>query len=244
MVEGSTNHLLTISLILESNIDSLVHIPPTKNAYQKKNTSHQNGTVERKHRQIFETGLTLVAHASLPYEFWDHSFTTAVYLINRLPTSALPNSTSLFYALHKETPDYHNFKVFGCACFPHLRPYNKHKILFRSAECIYLGPSPQHKGYKCLASDGKIYISKDVLFNEIRFPYPNLFPPPNLVTDNTVKTTYPTSIPVGSNFNEAVSCPNSDSGLVSTVPEVSAPSASPSNCVPQPQPATTNTHPM
>lgn len=133
--------------------------------------------------------------------------------------------------------------MFGCACFPHLRPYNKHKIQFRSAECIYLGPSPQHKGYDCLASNGKIYISKDVLLNKIRFPYPDLFPPPNPVTEN-VRSTYPANIPVVPSLNESVSCQNLGSGHVFVIPEVPAPSASPSNPVPQPQPTTANTHPM
>ena len=32
-----------------------------------------------------------------------------------------------------------------------------------------------HKGYKRLSSDGKIYVFKDVIFNEIIFPYPDLF---------------------------------------------------------------------
>lgn len=57
-------------------------------------TSHQNGTVERKHRQIVETGLTLLAHASVPYKYWDHSFSTAVHLINILPTVALTDNKS------------------------------------------------------------------------------------------------------------------------------------------------------
>lgn len=139
-------------------------------------TSHQNGSVERKHRQVVETGLTLLAHASLPYKFWDHSFTTAVYLINRLPTVALPDHSSPYKALFHEVPDYMNLKIFGCACFPHIRPYNQFKLQFRSTECVYLGPSPRHKGHKCLSPDGRIYISKDVLFNEIKFPYPTLFP--------------------------------------------------------------------
>lgn len=42
--------------------------------------------VERKHRHIVETGLALMAHASLPQHFWADAFHTAVYLINRLPT--------------------------------------------------------------------------------------------------------------------------------------------------------------
>lgn len=41
---------------------------------------------------------------------------------------------------------------------------------------LILGVSPQHKGHKCLDPTGRIYISKDVLFNEYRFPYQQLFP--------------------------------------------------------------------
>nr|KYP61147.1 Putative copper-transporting ATPase PAA1 [Cajanus cajan] len=54
---------------------------------QLSQTHHQNGVVERKHRHIFELGLTLLAQANLPMQFWDHAFMTNVYLINRLPSS-------------------------------------------------------------------------------------------------------------------------------------------------------------
>ncbi|GAU26016.1 hypothetical protein TSUD_64040 [Trifolium subterraneum] len=139
-------------------------------------TSHQNGTVERKHRQIVEMGLTLLSQASLPLKFWDHNFTQAVHLINRLPSSALASFKSPHHLLFKNCPDYTNLKVFGCLCFPHLRPYNKHKLQYRSSPCIYLGVSPQHKGHKCLDANGKIYVSKDVTFHESNFPYTTLFP--------------------------------------------------------------------
>jgi histone deacetylase 1/2 len=49
-------------------------------------THQQNGAAERKHRHIVETGLTLLAHASVPFRFWSDAFTTACFLINRLPT--------------------------------------------------------------------------------------------------------------------------------------------------------------
>lgn len=54
-------------------------------------TSHQNSLVERKHRQIVEMGYHL-AQASIPMIYWDHSFTSAMYLINRLPATSLPNN--------------------------------------------------------------------------------------------------------------------------------------------------------
>jgi hypothetical protein len=63
-------------------------------------------------------------------------------------------------------------KVFECACFPNLRPYNSHKFSPRSKECVFLGNSQNHKGYKCFHIDsGRMYISRDVIFYEDQFPF-------------------------------------------------------------------------
>jgi histone deacetylase 1/2 len=90
-------------------------------------THQQNGVAECKHRYIVETGLTLLAHASVPFCYWSDAFTTACFLINRLPTCLLHMKTPLEILLH-ETPDYTFLKVFGCACWLHTRPYNNHKL--------------------------------------------------------------------------------------------------------------------
>lgn len=87
-----------------------------------------------------------------------------------------PQFYSPRHALFHTIPDYTNLKIFGCQCFPHLRPFNKHKFQFRSSPCVYLGMSPQHKGHKCLDASGRVYISKDVVFNESVFPYASMFP--------------------------------------------------------------------
>jgi histone deacetylase 1/2 len=138
-------------------------------------THHQNGVVERKHRHIMDLGLTLMSQASLPITFWDYAFLTAVYLINRLPSASV-NFQIPYSILFHQQPDYKFLKVFGCAFFPLLMPYHSHKFDFRSQECLFLGYSPSHKGHRCLSSSGMLYISKDVLFNESKFPYHDLFP--------------------------------------------------------------------
>ncbi|KAL3830766.1 hypothetical protein ACJIZ3_019568 [Penstemon smallii] len=131
----------------------------------------QNGMVERKHRHIVETGLALLSHSSLPKKFWSDSFITAVYLINRLPSPLLKN-VSPFEILFKKKPNYLFLKTFGCQCWPNLRPYNKHKIDFRSIPCIFLGYSPSHHGYLCYhVATSRMYISRDVIFDETNFPY-------------------------------------------------------------------------
>ena len=77
--------------------------------------------------------------------------------------------------LFKQPLDYTVLKIFGCVYFPFLRPYNKHKFDYRSQKCLFLVYSTSHKGCKCLSSLGRMFISKDVVFNEIRFPYTDLF---------------------------------------------------------------------
>lgn len=57
----------------------------------------------------------------------------------------------------------------GCACFPLLRPYNTRKLSFCSHECLLLGYSKPHKGYKCLSPSARLYISKDVISTSLYF---------------------------------------------------------------------------
>jgi hypothetical protein len=134
----------------------------------------QNGAAERKHRHIVEVGLALLAHASVPLKYWDQAFLTATYLINMLPSKVINNDTPV-HRLLDTTPNYSSLRVFGYACWPNLRPYNKHKLAFRSKRCVFLGYSPMHKGVKCLdINTGRIFISRDVVFDENSFPFKEL----------------------------------------------------------------------
>ncbi|WVZ62530.1 hypothetical protein U9M48_012269 [Paspalum notatum var. saurae] len=134
-------------------------------------THQQNGLVERKHRHVVETGISLLAHSSLPLRFWDESFHTACYLINRMPSKTIGGDTPLTRLLGVK-PDYNFLKAFGCACWPNLRAYNSKKLSFRSKQCVFIGYSASHKGYKCLdRQTGRVYISRDVIFDEKMFPF-------------------------------------------------------------------------
>jgi histone deacetylase 1/2 len=134
----------------------------------------QNGVVECKYRHIVEVGLSLLAHSSMPLKYWDEAFLAVTYLIKRTPAKNLQFSTPL-EVLFKEKPDYSMLRVFGCACWPNLRPYNAHKLAFRSKRCAFLGYNNMHKGFKYLdISTGRIYISRDVVFDEQIFPFADL----------------------------------------------------------------------
>lgn len=133
-------------------------------------TPEQNGVAEWKHHHIVEKGFTLLAQAFLPLTYWDHAFAIAIYVIKRLPTLVLNNISPMEVLFHVK-PDYSTLKVFGCTCFRNLCPYNANNLEFRSIPCTFLGYSPHHKRYMCLAPDGGIYISRHVTFHEHSFAF-------------------------------------------------------------------------
>ena len=188
----------------------------------------QNGFVERKHCHIVDTSLTLLATASMSHKYWDEAFTTTCFLINRIPSPVLKNK-SPFQVLFNQTPDFNFLKVFGCACWPHLCPYNTRKFDFRSKLYVFLGYSLHHRGYCCLhIPSGRVYISKNVIFDETRFPFglSSQTPTSTLISSLPQSLQVPTASPSTSSH---VSSPAPTFGLpcpsTEPVPSPVAPSA-------------------
>lgn len=116
----------------------------------------------------------------MPLEYWSNAFSHAVHLINRLLTPVLQHF-SPYEKLYKVQPDYAQLKVFGSVCFPHLRPFQQHKLQFRSSKCVFLGFGSHKKGYKCLAVDGIVFISRHVIFDELEFSFQTGFSSPQVL---------------------------------------------------------------
>lgn len=87
----------------------------------------------------------------MPLKYWAQAFLSATHLINILPSKVINFDTPV-ECLLKEKPDYNSLRIFDCACWPNLRPYNSGKLSFRSARCVFLGYSSMHKGLSALTS--------------------------------------------------------------------------------------------
>ncbi|KAL9239991.1 hypothetical protein vseg_014258 [Gypsophila vaccaria] len=150
-------------------------------------TPEHNGYAERRHRHIVDTGLALLNHASLPLHFWSHTFQTASYLINRMPTYTL-NHQSPYHKLFGYPPNYAYLHNFGCLCYPWLRPYTSHKLDNRSIACIFVGYSPTQYAYLCLdPKTNRLYSSRHVRFIDTHYPLKN--------TTSITHPTTPTPLP-------------------------------------------------
>jgi transposase InsO family protein/uncharacterized membrane protein YgcG len=140
-------------------------------------TSSQNGKAERMIRTTNDTIRTLLLQAHLPARFWAEALHTSTYLLNRLPSTACPAPTP-HQALFGTPPRYDHLRVFRCACYPNTAATAPHKLTPRSTLCVFLGYSPDHKGYRCFdLSSHRVLISRHVVFDEFVFPYSTTTPP-------------------------------------------------------------------
>lgn len=140
-------------------------------------TPQQNGRVERKHIHILNVARSLLFQASLPTRFWGKAILTAAHVINITPTKVLDGRTPHEILFGKE-PSYDHLRVFGSACYTHLRSRDKDKFGPRSRNCVFLGYPFGKKGWKVFDLDSENFlVSRDVVFREDVFPFQSRLPP-------------------------------------------------------------------
>lgn len=127
--------------------------------------------VERKHKHVVETAITLLIAAGLPAEFWYYACAHLVLLINMMAFKSLALESS-YKRLYTKQPNLKSIRIFGITVYPWLRPYNNNKLQPRSERCIFLGYSMGYKGVICYnPKTRKCIVSRNVLFGEMVYPY-------------------------------------------------------------------------
>lgn len=114
-------------------------------------------------------------------------------------TSTILYGKSLHQALFGKNPEYKFLKCFGCFCYPLIHNILRNKFEPKTTKCVFLGYS-NHKGYNCYTLEkNKIYISRNVKFDESEYPFLN----PIKIDKNTTisENQFPITLPnlVGKN---------------------------------------------
>ncbi|RVW32186.1 Retrovirus-related Pol polyprotein from transposon RE2 [Vitis vinifera] len=135
-------------------------------------TPQQNGVAERKNRHLLDVVRTLLLESSVPSMFWVEALKTATHLINRLPSQVL-HMESPYFRLFAKQPSYDHLRIFGCVCFVHLPPHERHKLSAQSVRCAFLGYNMCQKGFVCYDPTlHRTRISRNVIFFENQHFFP------------------------------------------------------------------------
>jgi hypothetical protein len=106
---------------LSDNIRQILTLEGTLAQLSCPGAHAQNGVAERKHRHIIESASTLLISSFVPSHFWSEAVSTAVYLINRQPSSKLSGKTP-GEVLLRTSLRYDHLRVFGSLCYVLLPP--------------------------------------------------------------------------------------------------------------------------
>lgn len=126
----------------------------------------QNGIVERRNRTVLEMVRSNLKAMSIPAVLWGEAVNHAVYVLNRVCTKALKEST-LYKMWTGRKPNVSHLRVFGCLAHMMIAKNHLKKLDERSKRVVHLGIEKGSKSYELLDPDtGKVYVSRNVVFEE------------------------------------------------------------------------------
>lgn len=117
-------------------------------------------------RTVMECARSMRLHAGLPLEFWVEAMNTAVYLVNRSPSTVL-NKKILEEAWTGKKVNYgYLLKVFGWEAFMHIDSAQRTKLGAKSKKCFlvrYTGKGTSDTG--CGILKRRSYTDPQMLFS-------------------------------------------------------------------------------
>ena len=114
-----------------------------KHEFSAPYSPHQNGTVERSWRSIFDMARCLLLEAKLPKSLWTYAVKASAYIRNRCYNSRTGKTP--YEMMTSLKPNLSNMHVFGTVCYGYVQ--NKKKLDARSQQGIFLGYDTESPAY-------------------------------------------------------------------------------------------------
>ncbi|KAJ9671559.1 hypothetical protein PVL29_025321 [Vitis rotundifolia] len=134
--------------------------------YTMPGSPNQNGVAERRNRTLLDMVRSMLSSSKLPKFLWTEALKTAVYILNRVPTKAVPKTP--FELLKGWKPSLRHMRVWGCSS--EVRIYNpqEKKLDPRTISGYFIGYAEKSKGYRfyCPSHSTRIVESRNAKFLE------------------------------------------------------------------------------
>lgn len=126
----------------------------------------QNGVMERRNRTVLEMVRSSLKFMKVPNVLWGEAVSYIVYVLNRVNTKALKDTTPYEVWTGRKPPVEH-LRVFGCVGHMRVSKSYLKKLEDRSMKVVHLVVERRTKAYRVLDPDtGLIYVSRNVCFEE------------------------------------------------------------------------------
>ena len=106
----------------------------------------------------------MLLDAQLEEEYSAEAAAIANYVKNRSPSSH--SSLTPWELFHGRKPDVSGMRVFGAEVYKHVPKQLRQKLDSLSKTSNFIGYEPNSKAYRLLLEDGKVHVSRDVIFVE------------------------------------------------------------------------------
>ena len=129
-------------------------------------SADQNGVAERRNRTLMDMVRSMLSNSNLPKFLWTEALKTATYILNHVPTKAVPKTPFELWKGWK--PSLRHMRIWGCPS--EVRIYNPHekKLDPRTISGLFIGHAETSKGYKfyCPSHSSRIVESRNAKFLE------------------------------------------------------------------------------
>ena len=102
-------------------------------------------------RMLLKKVRCMLSNSSLSKDFWVEATSTACYLVNHSPSTAIGLKTSE-EVWSSKAAEYYDLRVFGCPAYAHV---NDGKLESRSKKCVFVGYPSGVKRYRLWCPDPK-----------------------------------------------------------------------------------------
>ncbi|RVW23885.1 Retrovirus-related Pol polyprotein from transposon TNT 1-94 [Vitis vinifera] len=124
--------------------------------YTMPGTPQQNGVAERRNRTLMKMVRSMMSYSSVPISLWGEALKTAMYILNRVPSKAVPKTPFELWTGRK--PSLRHIHIWGCPA--EARIYNPHekKLDSRTISGYFIGYPDKSKGYRFYCPNHSVRI--------------------------------------------------------------------------------------
>ena len=121
---------------------------------------------ERRNQTLLDMVRSMLSFTDLPYYLWGYALLTAVHLLNRVPSKAVPTTPYQVWTGRK--PNLNYIRIWGCPTY--VRVAQQDKLLPRGQKYRFVGYPSNTKGYLFYDPEHRsVFVARFAKFLEIEF---------------------------------------------------------------------------